>query len=416
MEKAILVGAELKSAQAGIGESLAELERLANTAGAEALKTVAARLQAYNPATFIGKGKALEIAELAEQLEADAVIFDDDLSPAQQRNLDELMPAKVIDRTRLILDIFAQRARTREGVLQVELAQLTYNLPRLTGRGTAMMQQTGGIGTRGPGERKLEYDRRRIRERIARLQTDIDAITRERRTQRKNRANIPMPQIALAGYTNAGKSTLLNRLTGGKSEVYVDDMLFATLDPTTRRVNLPSGGQALFSDTVGFIQKLPHMLVASFRATLEEIAVTDCVVHVRNAASEFVNEQSKTVQDTLAEIGAQDVPVLDVFNKIDAADKFTLAELKTRYPQAVFISATENTGVTEMLERVETLLSARWKPRVLTVPAGKEALVDTIYTTALVTGRAHDAQGRTMLHFMATDGNWARILKKSGQP
>lgn len=413
MEKVILVGTELKSSELKIGESLAELERLANTAGAQSLATITARLNAYNPATFIGKGKVQEIAELAANLEADAVIFDDDLSPAQQRNLDELLPSKVIDRTRLILDIFAQRARTREGVLQVELAQLTYNLPRLTGRGTAMMQQTGGIGTRGPGERKLEYDRRRIRERIARLQTEIDGIARERQTQRKSRANLPMPQISLVGYTNAGKSTLLNRLTGGKAGVYVDDLLFATLDPTTRRVDLPSGGQALFSDTVGFIQKLPHMLVASFRATLEEIAVTDCVLHVRNAASEFVHEQSKTVEDTLAEIGAQDIPVLDVFNKIDAADKFTLAELKEQYPEAVFISATENIGITDLLKRVEGQLAKRWKPRALTIPAGKEALVDTIYTTALVTSRSHDKQGRTVLTFMATEGNWARILKKS---
>lgn len=416
MEKVILVGAELKSAENVVTESLAELERLANTAGAEAVQTIVARLQAYNPATLIGKGKVQEIAKLAEELEADAVIFDDDLSPAQQRNLDDIMPAKVIDRTRLILDIFAQRARTREGVLQVELAQLTYNLPRLTGRGTAMMQQTGGIGTRGPGERKLEYDRRRIRERIARLQTDIDAISRERKTQRKNRGNIPMPQIALAGYTNAGKSTLLNRLTGGKAGVYVDDMLFATLDPTTRRVDLPSGGQALFSDTVGFISKLPHMLVASFRATLEEIAVTDCVIHVRNSASEFVDVQSKTVQDTLAEIGAQDVPVLDVFNKIDAADKFTLSDLRERYPDAVFISATENIGIAEMLERVEKLLAKRWKPRKLVIPAHKHALLDTVYTTTLVTGREHDEQGRTVLTLRATDGNWARIIKKLREP
>jgi len=414
MEKAILVGTELKSRATDGSESLDELVRLTETAGAEVINTMTARLIAYNPATFIGKGKVEEIAQLARDLEADTVIFDDELSPAQQRNLEEAIPAKIIDRTRLILDIFAQRARTREGVLQVELAQLNYNLPRLTGRGVAMMQQSGGIGTRGPGERKIETDRRRIRDRIARLGKEIDGIRRERETQRKTRGELPMPQIALAGYTNAGKSTLLNRLTGNKAGVYVDDKLFATLDPTTRRVSMPGGGQALFSDTVGFIQKLPHQLVASFRATLEEIAATDCVLHVINSASEYLDGQRRTVVETLAEIGAKDLPVIDVFNKTDAVDPYRLAVLKKDFPHGVFISALEGAGMEGLMKAVETQLSSVWKPRKLTLPAGKESLLKDVYEYALVTDRSHNEEGGTVLSLMATDGNWARIQKKVG--
>ncbi|MCX5783438.1 MAG: GTPase HflX, partial [Elusimicrobia bacterium] len=263
-------------------DSLDELRRLCETAGGAVLSCVNARVENFNPALLIGKGKADEIAALARENSAKTVIFDEELSPAQQRNLEEIIPAKIIDRTRLILDIFARRAHTREGVIQVEHAQLSYMLPRLTGRGTAMMQQTGGIGTRGPGERQIEYDRRRIKDRLSRLKKEIDLIRRERQIRKKNRDKIPMTQIAIAGYTNAGKSTLLNFLTKGKAGVYVDDKLFATLDPTTRRVYMPGGKVALFTDTVGFIQKLPHSLVAAFRSTLEEIAQTNAIIRWKN--------------------------------------------------------------------------------------------------------------------------------------
>lgn len=315
MEKVILVGARLKNAPVE-EDSLAELKRLTHTAGGTVLKTVQVRLQAFNAATLIGRGKLEELALEVQALEADTVIFDDEISPAQQNNLEEILPAKVIDRTRLILDIFAQRARTQEGKLQVELAQLKYLLPRLGGKGTALMQQKGGIGLRGPGETKLEYDKRRLRLRISKLEKEIDTVKAGRELRRQRRSQIPLPQIALVGYTNAGKSTLLNALTRTQS-VYADDKLFATLDPTTRRVRMPSGGEMLFTDTVGFIQKLPHSLVTSFRATLEETAFADVILHIQDASSRKRTAQAQTVCRIITDLQAQHIPVIDVFNKAD---------------------------------------------------------------------------------------------------
>ncbi|MFH1619987.1 MAG: GTPase HflX, partial [bacterium] len=252
MEKTLLISSELKNSRKHSSDSLEELARLARTAGAQVFSSMTVRLERFNASTFIGSGKVRELADMVRDSGLDLLIFDEDLTPAQQMNLQAAVSCKVLDRTDLILDIFASRARTREGKLQVELAQLTRALTRLAGRGRHMSQQTGGIGTRGPGERQLEYDRRRIRDRINLLRKEIVSLKRDRETRYKRRFSVPMPQVAIVGYTNAGKSTLLNQLTGGNSGVYCDDMLFATLDPTTRRVKLPSGGFALFTDTVGF--------------------------------------------------------------------------------------------------------------------------------------------------------------------
>ena len=350
MERVILVSASLKT-QPQNEETLQELHRLTHTAGAEVVESFRVKVEAFNAATLIGKGKLQEIAAQAQILRADSVIFDDEISPAQQNNLEEILPAKVLDRTRLILDIFAQRARTQEGKLQVELAQLKYLLPRLSGRGAAMMQQKGGIGMRGPGERKLEYDRRRLRLRISRLEKEIEAVKAGRSLRRQRRAQVPLPQIALVGYTNAGKSTLLNALTQTQS-VYADDKLFATLDPTTRRVRMPSGGEMLFTDTVGFIQKLPHSLVTSFRATLEETSFADVILHVQDAAAPNRREQEATVLQIITDLKAQNIPLITVFNKADLLSPGQLALLRTQYPQAVFVSALEEANLTLWPRRV----------------------------------------------------------------
>lgn len=411
-EKAVIVGAELKSDKGGHSVSMEELRRLSETAGATVTAEVLARMQRFNPATFVGSGKTEEIAALAREHGAKTIIFDDDLTPAQQRNLEEIVSAKIIDRTRLILDIFAQRARTQEGELQVELAQLTYMLPRLGGRGEAMMQQTGGIGTRGPGERKLEVDRRRIRDRISRLKQAIETIRAERDVRRRKRAQVPVPQVALAGYTNVGKSTILNRLTKGEAGVYVDDLLFATLDPTTRRVKMPQGGWVLFTDTVGFIQKLPHALVAAFRATLEEISNTDCILHVQDASSGEMELQRGTVVETLEELGAQDIPVINVFNKTDALSRPELELLKARNPGAVFMSARTGDGTEELLEGVQNALSKTWRHREITIPPGRHALIGEIYNLSMVKSRKDNDDGSTTLSLLSTDGNYQRILKR----
>ena len=352
-----------------------------------------------------------EIAETVRLTNAQTVIFDDEISPAQQKNLEEVIPAKVIDRTRLILDIFAQRARTQEGKLQVELAQLKYLLPRLGGQGTALMQQKGGIGLRGPGETKLEYDKRRLRLRISKLEKEIEQVKKERGLRRERRTQIPLPQIAIVGYTNAGKSTLLNVLTR-QNAVYADDKLFATLDPTTRRVHMPAGGEMLFTDTVGFIQKLPHSLVSSFRATLEETSFADVILHVHDASSPHRTAQAETVRQIITDLGAQTIPVIDVFNKIDLLSPARLALLQAQNPQGSFISAGNKLGLTELLEQVEENVARRWKLRRLTLEPKARGLIGFIYGKALVNGQKELPSGALELTLMATDGNYHSILKK----
>lgn len=410
MENVILAGVTLKTAPHDTS-SLEELKRLAHTAGGTVVHTFQIRVQAFNSATLIGSGKMEEIAETVRLTNAQTVIFDDEISPAQQKNLEEVIPAKVIDRTRLILDIFAQRARTQEGKLQVELAQLKYLLPRLGGQGTALMQQKGGIGLRGPGETKLEYDKRRLRLRISKLEKEIEQVKKERGLRRERRTQIPLPQIAIVGYTNAGKSTLLNVLTR-QNAVYADDKLFATLDPTTRRVHMPAGGEMLFTDTVGFIQKLPHSLVSSFRATLEETSFADVILHVHDASSPHRNAQAETVRQIITDLGAQTIPVIDVFNKIDLLSPARLALLQAQNPQGSFTSAGNKLGLTELLEQVEENVARRWKLRRLTLEPKERGLIGFIYGKALVNGQKELPSGALELTLMATDGNYHSILKK----
>jgi GTP-binding protein HflX len=296
-------------------ESLAEFRELVSSAGGTVVAEVMQRRSRFDPATLIGAGKVEEIAGIAASTGADLVLFDHDLSPTQLRNLDAALPCRVLDRTQLILDIFARHARTREGQLQVELAQLQYMLPRLAGKGKAMSQLGGGIGTRGPGETKLETDRRRIQSRIDHLKSELDGVRRVRKQQRQRRETVPVPTVALVGYTNAGKSSLFNRLTG--ANVLASSRMFATLDPKLRAIELPSRRKVLLSDTVGFIRNLPHTLVTSFRATLEEVAQAEVLLHIRDASSSYGEEQKAQVETVLGELESLAKPRIEVLNKID---------------------------------------------------------------------------------------------------
>ncbi len=322
-ERAILVGLDLKTRSRpgavshahAVEESLDEMKSLADTAGAHVEETIVQSRQAPDSATLIGSGKLDELRRLVNFHEADMVLFDAELTPTQLRNLERALDCKILDRTQLILDIFARRARTREGQLQVELAQLNYLLPRLAGRGTEMSRLGGGIGTRGPGETRLEMDRRRIQARIDHLKGELDAVRRVRKQQRQRREAVPVPTAALVGYTNAGKSTLFNRLTG--AQVLASPRMFATLDPKLRAIELPSRRKVLLSDTVGFIRNLPHTLVTSFRATLEEVAQAEVLLHVRDASSTYGEEQKAQVEKVLGELESLAKPRIDVLNKID---------------------------------------------------------------------------------------------------
>ena len=318
------------SSSAGLDaeESLAEFRELVLSAGGEIVAELIQRRAKPDPATLIGPGKVEEIAGIAASTQADLVLFDHDLSPTQLRNLDSALPCRVLDRTQLILDIFARHARTREGQLQVELAQLEYMLPRLTGRGKAMSQLGGGIGTRGPGETQLETDRRRIQRRIDHLKLSLENVRRVRRQQRQRREAVPVPTVALVGYTNAGKSTLFNRLTG--AQVLSSSRMFATLDPKLRAIELPSRRKVLLSDTVGFIRNLPHTLVTSFRATLEEVQQAEVLLHVRDSASTYGDEQKSQVEKVLGELDALQKPRIEVFNKIDLLDSTAREALQSR--------------------------------------------------------------------------------------
>jgi GTPase len=339
-------------------ESLAEFRELVLSAGAEIAAELIQRRPRPDPATLIGAGKVEEIAAIAASTEADLVLVDHDLSPTQLRNLDAALPCRVLDRTQLILDIFARHARTREGQLQVELAQLEYMLPRLTGRGKAMSQLGGGIGTRGPGETQLETDRRRIQRRIDQLKLDLDAVRRVRRQQRQRRESVPVPTVALVGYTNAGKSTLFNRITG--AQVFESSQMFATLDPKLRAIELPSRRRVLLSDTVGFIRNLPHNLVTSFRATLEEVEQAEILLHVRDAASTYGEEQKAQVEKVLGELNALSKPRLEVLNKVDLLDTHQRDGIASRSgsPSAreVMVSARTGEGIDALLAAIDDAL------------------------------------------------------------
>jgi len=351
-----------------VEESLAELRELARTAGAVICGVVTQRRPRPDPATLIGEGKVRELQRTVEELGAEVVIFDSDLTPAQGAKLEEALGVKVLDRTQLILDIFAQRARTHEGRCQVELAQLRYILPRLTGRGSIMRQQ-GGIGVRGPGEQKLEVDRRVIRERIRRLETELEIVRQDRQIQRKRRNDTGVFTAALVGYTNAGKSTLLNALTG--ADAFAEDKLFATLDPLVRRCNLPGGGQILLADTVGFVRRLPHTLVAAFRATLEEVREAQLLLIVVDAAHPAREEHISTVRQVLEEIQAGDVPSLLVYNKIDLLPPEEVEILRGGPTPRIMVSALQRTGLRELLEAVEQRVALSRSVVTLRVPAAR---------------------------------------------
>src|SRR5438093_2956491 len=365
-------------------ESLGELAALARAAGAEPVGRVVQARSRPDPATFVGKGKVQEIHQLVHATGADAVILDDELSAGQLRSLEERLRVKVLDRTALILDIFALHARSGEGKLQVELAQLNYLLPRLRGWGEAMSRLGGGIGTRGPGETKLEIDRQHIRRRITKLRREITDLARSRRVKRSRRERSGIPQIALAGYTNAGKSTLMNALTDAGA--VVADQPFATLDPRTRRLALAGGRHATISDTVGFVRKLPHELIEAFKSTLEEVARADLVLHVADASAPDLEEQMASVREVLGEIGAGALPEVLALNKWDLLDEAGRARLARRLPDGVPVSALLGEGVGDVLRRAAEALSHPPLDVRRLIPYDRPEILPSLYRRAEVLG------------------------------
>jgi GTP-binding protein HflX len=398
-QRALLVGTGIGTRDAEAAEaSLEELALLVDTAGADPVELVLQRRDTPDPATYIGSGKAKELQELATELDVDLVVFDDELTPAQQRNLEKLFSVDVVDRTALILDIFAQHARSQEGMVQVELAQLRYRLPRLRGRGKQLSQQGAGggargglVGTRGPGETQLEVDRRRILARVAKLERELDQLAKHRATQRKSRRRSARSTLALVGYTNAGKSTLLNRIT--EAEVLVEDRLFSTLDPTTRKLRLPGGETVLASDTVGFVQRLPHQLVESFRSTLEEVVDADLLLHVVDASSPEALQQIGAVHTVLRDIGAGEVPELLVLNKADVATPGDVKGLRIAHPEAAVVSAVTGDGVNALLGSVAARLRALAPIVELLVPYERGDVVAALHREGEVLVEVHAEGG-----------------------
>ncbi len=399
LEQVVLVGVWTSGTVEQAERSLTELARLAETAGAVVLDGVIQRRERPDPATYIGSGKARELREIVVASGADTVICDGELSPGQLRHLEDVVKVKVVDRTWLILDIFAQHARSRAGKAQVALAQMEYLLPRLRGWGESLSRQAGGraggaaggVGTRGPGETKIETDRRRIRSQMTRLRRDLADFDRIGRTQRRARRRSHTPAVALAGYTNAGKSSLLNRITG--AGVLVEDALFATLDPTVRRAKMPSGREITLADTVGFVRHLPHNLVEAFRTTLAEVCEADVIVHVVDASDAAPHEQISAVREVLAQIGAREVRELVVFNKSDAVDRLTLAGLLQREPGSVAVSAATGEGIDALLDAIDQTLPHPSEEIDMLIPYARGDLIARVHRDGELLGEEHSEQG-----------------------
>lgn len=423
-EKTFLVGVELyqQKTHLALPDSLSELTLLADTAGLDVVGELTQKLDRPHVKTYIGPGKVDELKSLVEETRSQVIIFDDELSPRHQRELQEILGrnVRVLDRTALILDIFAQHAHTREGMLQVELAQYEYYLPRLTGQWTHLERQagggggraggTGGVGLRGPGETQLEVDKRAIRRRIAHLKDELEKVSAHRQRYRSQRKRSRIPTVALVGYTNAGKSTLLNRLA--KADVYVADQLFATLDPTTRRVELPGGYQALVTDTVGFIQKLPTTLIESFHATLEEILEADLLLHVVDISHPNALNQFNAVQETLDELGAHHIPVVTALNKMDRLRNPEAArDAASRYSKAVTISSLNGSGIPDLLKLVQTELYETYAPIRVRLPYQQGALISLFHEAGQVEFVEHGRggvymQGRIPGRLLAQFNQW----------
>lgn len=423
-----LVGVGIKGNQESlwsVQDSLAELKRLAETAGLTVVGQSYQNLEIPNPATYIGKGKVQEVQSDIQMLDAGTVIFDDELSPGQQRNLERVFgeKVKVLDRTALILDIFAQHAATKEGKLQVELAQYEYRLPRLTRLWTHLARQAGGgaarggaggVGLRGPGETQLEVDRREITAKIAHIKRSLESVRRHRQQYRQRRERLPIPVIALVGYTNAGKSTLLNALSGSK--VLSEDKLFATLDPTTRRVTLPKGRQVLFTDTVGFIQKLPTHLVAAFRATLEEIEAAHLLLHVVDISHPMADGQMEAVEQVLESLNLSDIPSFMAWNKSDLLTdeqrEFFAGEAQ-QYGDSVLVSAQEGDGIPELLAKIEEALRSQLVEIDLLIPYDKGDLLHLIHEQGIVEEISHEEEGTTVRAYIPKT-TWGRLQNVLG--
>ena len=416
-ERAILVGLEAgEQGKWDLQDSMAELRELASTAGASVVDVVTQRLDRPTAPYYIGKGKAQEVKKRCGEKAATSLIFDDELSPAQGRNLERLVSRKVLDRTQLILDIFAQRARTREGRLQIELAQLHYLLPRLTRMWLHLSRQAGGIGTRGPGETQLEVDRRRVQERIARLERELEHVRRSRSTQRQGRRRHSWPVASIVGYTNAGKSTLLNKLTG--AGVRAENQLFATLDPTTRQLVLPNHQKLLVTDTVGFIRKLPHTLIEAFKATLEEVTLADLLIHIVDVSHPRMREQMTAVDSVLHELDADGKQTLTVFNKIDRLkDKELARSLTARTPNSVAVSARTGEGIGDVIEALENQLAAWRLKGEYAIPVSEFALIAEIHRTGHVLQTSYEGDVAVVrAHVPAElDGKLARY-SRAGVP
>jgi GTP-binding protein HflX len=420
LERVVLVGVWTSGTAEDAENSLLELKLLAETAGSEVLEGLIQRRQKPDPATYIGSGKALELRDVVDSTGADTVICDGELAPGQLRQLEETVKVKVIDRTALILDIFAQHAKSREGKAQVELAQLQYLLPRLRGWGGNLSRQVGGraaggvgIGGRGPGETKIELDRRRIRERMAKLRRQISGMSTSRDTMRHRRSRREVPAVAIAGYTNAGKSSLLNRITG--AGVLVEDALFATLDPTVRRAHTPDGRLFTIADTVGFVRHLPHQLIEAFRSTLEEVADADLILHVVDGAHPDPEGQLAAVREVFADIeGASDVPEIVVINKADAADQEVLDRIARRERDSIVVSARTGAGIAELMALIESELPRLDHEFVLLVPYDRSDLISRAHKEGEVLSVDHVADG-TILHARVLPSLFQE-LERAGKP